>query len=238
MNFKMLVSEGPKHKELNVRSTTLIRPLTGAAMLVLAAGFLAQAQTSAAAGPSNGKVAVIEIQSAILQTKDGQKAIADMQAKFNPVKAKLDSKRADIARNEDTLRKGQSTMSQEAQQKLARDIDVQTKALNRDTDDANADLEQENQKIMNDLGGKMLAIINKYATDKGYVLVLDVSTQQSPVLWASNTIDITRDIIAAYDSGAASITPSTTKSPMTMGNPASTRPSAVTKPASGITNPR
>lgn len=227
-----------------MRSKFNIRPVAGVALLVLAAGasgISAQAQTAAAgapitaASPVAGKVAVIEIQNAILQTKDGQKAMGELQAKFNPVKQKLDAKRTEIAKNEDTLRKGQSTMSQDAQAKLARDVDTATKALNRDTDDANADLEAENQKLMNDLGGKMLAIINKYATEKGYVLVLDVSSQQTPVLWASNTIDITRDVIAAYDSGAASL-PAT--KPVTSAAPLPSRPAASNRPASGIGRPQ
>lgn len=223
-----------------MRSKIYIPSATGAALLVLVAGLAAQTPTAApaTAAPETaapamsgvpGKVAVIEIQGAILQTKDGQKAVAELQAKFNPVKAKLDAKRAEISKNEDTLRKGQSTMAQEAQAKLARDIDVATKSLNRDTDDANADLESENQKIMNSLGGKMMAIINKYATEKGYVLVLDVSSQQTPVLWASNTIDITRDIIAAYDTGAASLP--AVSSPLTTSAPQPVRP----RSASGIT---
>jgi len=58
---------------------------------------------------------------------------------------------------------------------------------------------------MNELGGKMLQVINKYSTDKGYVLVLDVSAQSTPVIFASNTIDITRDIIDMYDKTAASL---------------------------------
>ncbi|MDQ2899311.1 MAG: OmpH family outer membrane protein, partial [Acidobacteriota bacterium] len=85
-------------------------------------------------------------------------------------------------------------------------IDMKTKSLNRDTDDANAELEQENQRLMSDLGGKMMAVLNKYASDNGYVLVLDVSSQQTPVLYASNTIDITREIIGLYDKGAATMT--------------------------------
>jgi len=191
-----------------VNSLTVIRPLARAGLLALAAGLAALAQTSPSAAIS-GKVAVIEIQAAIFQTQDGKKALADLQAKFNPVKQRLETKRADIAKNEDALRKGANTMSDEAKQKLARDIDTQTKSLNRDTDDANADLEQENQRLMNDLGGKMMAVINKYASEKGYVIVLDVSAQNTPVLWASNTIDITRDVIAAYDANAGNLTPST-----------------------------
>jgi len=179
------------------------------ALLAVAAASALHAQTP----PSGPRIATIAIQQAIFQTKDGQKALADIQTKFNPVKAKLDAKKAEIAKDEDQLRKGQNTMSPEAQQKLARDVDVATKALNRDTDDANNDLQEENQRLMADLGGKIMAVLNKYASEKGFELVIDVSAQSSPVLYASNGIDITRDIIAAYDASSAS--PVTSAAPKT-----------------------
>jgi outer membrane protein len=206
-------------------STTKIGTVGGAALLALAAG-LAQAQTAA---PSNGKVATLAFQAAIFETKDGQKALADLQAKFNPVKARLDAKRAEIQKNEDALRKGQNTLSQEAQQKLARDIDIETKSLNRDTDDANTDLEQENQRVINEMAGKMITIVGKYASEQGYSVVLDIGSQTTPVIWASNTVDITRAVIAAYDAGAASLT---TSAPA----PAS-KPAAPVRPQSGIGKP-
>ena len=206
----------------------MVRPVTGAALLAMAAGLCLQAQTPAATPPaSSGKVAVIEIQAAIFQTKEGQKALADLQVKFNPVKAKIDAKKAEVEKNQDALRKGQNTLSPEAQQKLARQVDVDTKALNRDTDDANNDLQEENQKLMNELGGKMYALIAKYAADKGYTVVLDVSAQSTPVVWASPSNDITRDVIAAYDASAAAGTLA----------PAPIRAPAVSssRPSSGIT---
>ncbi len=211
-----------------MKAIQMVRPLTGAGLLAMAAGLCLQAQTPAAAPPpSSGKVAVIEIQAAIFQTKEGQKALADLQVKFNPVKAKLEAKKAEIEKNQDALRKGANTLSPEAQQKLARQVDADTKSLNRDTDDANNDLQEENQKLMNDLGGKMYALIAKYAADKGYTVVLDVSAQTTPVVWASPSNDITRDVIAAYDASAAAGTLA----------PAAIRPPSVTssKPSSGIT---
>ncbi len=209
-----------------MKAIQMVRP--SAAVLALAAGLCLQAQTPAAAPSSGGKIAVIEIQAAIFQTKEGQKALADLQVKFNPVKTKLESKKAEIAKNEDALRKGQNTLSPEAQQKLARQIDVDTKALNRDTDDANNDLQEENQKLMNDLGGKMYALIAKYAADKGYTVVLDVSAQTTPVVWSSPSNDITRDVIAAYDASAAAgtLSPAGPRSTVTSSKPTS---SGITK---------
>ena len=90
-------------------------------------------------------------------------------------------------------------MSAEQKEKLMRDIDQKTKALNRDTEDAQAELDQEQSKIMQELGQRIYAVIDKYSKDKGYSLILDVSSQQTPVLFASNDIDITSDIVKLYD---------------------------------------
>ena len=144
-------------------------------------------------------MAIIHVQNAILQTKDGQKAASDLQGRFAPKKADLDKKQSDIAALQDTLRKGSATMSEEAKAKLMRDIDANNKSLQRDTEDAQTDLDAEQGKIMQELGNKVMAVLEKYATANGYAVVLDVSNPQTPVLWASQTIDITGDIVKLYD---------------------------------------
>ncbi len=155
------------------------------------------------------KVGVINLQSAIVGTKDGQKAANDIQARFNPKKADLDKRQGEIAQLQDQLNRGRNTLSEDARQKLVREIDQKTKSLNRDTEDARAELDQQEQKIMNELGSRIVAVIDKYAKDNGYVMILDVSSPQTPVMYASNTIDITRDIIELYDKNAPSAAPGT-----------------------------
>ena len=186
-----------------------------AALLSLAflCAFPASAQTAAAPAPVASaplaapvKLGVIDIQAAIIQTKDGQKAAADLKTKFGPKQSELEKKQNDIQQLQATLSKGSNAMSDEAKQKTMREIDAKNTSLKRDTEDANADLEQEQQRIMGDLGGKMISVLNKYATDNGYAMVIDISSQQTPVLFASNTIDITRDIIAMYDKMAPTLT--------------------------------
>ena len=181
------------------------------------------------------KVAIIHVQNAILQTKDGQKAAADLQARFAPKKADLDKKQADIAALQDTLRKGSATMSEEAKAKLMRDIDANNKSLQRDTEDAQADLDQEQGKIMQELGNKLMAVLEKYATANGYALVLDVSNQQTPVLWASQTIDITTDIVKLYDqANPGTAAPAAAKAPVS----AAPRPAAVAPASAAPTAPK
>ena len=166
-----------------------------------------------AQGNAPTKVATINIQQALVSTKDGQKALGDIQTRFTPKKNDLDKQQNTLAGLQDQLNKGGAKLSDEARQKLVRDIDLAKTRLQRDTEDAQTEYDQENQKIMNELGGRILAVIGKYAKDNGYALVLDVSSQQSAVMYASDSIDITKDIIELYDKNAPVPSSPTTAKP-------------------------
>src|SRR4029077_9379237 len=144
-----------------------------------------------AQGGATTKVGIIHIQNAIISTKDGQKAAKELQDKFAPTRSRLEKKQADIEADRAKLNQGSNAMSAEQKEKLMRDIDQKTKALNRDTEDAQAALDQEQSQSVQELAQRIYAVIDKYSKDKGYSLILDVSSQQTPVLFASNDIDIT-----------------------------------------------
>lgn len=168
---------------------------------LLALGISALAFAQAQTAPT--KVGIINIQQAIVQTKDGQKAIQQIETKFGPRRSDFDKRQQDLQAKENQYRQGANTMAEDARTALMREIDLMRKQLQRDMDDAQTELEQEQGRILQDLGGRMMTVIDKYAKDNGYALILDVSNPQTPVLYASNTIEITRDIVDLYDKGAA-----------------------------------
>lgn len=174
---------------------------------------------------TNGKVAVINIQSALVSTKDGQKAATDLTSRFNPKKADFEKRQNDINQLQDQLNRGRNTLSDEARQNLMREIDQKTKSLKYDTEDAQSDLTQQEQKIMGELFGRLRAVVDKYAKDNGYVLVLDDSSQQTMV-YASSSIDITRDIIELYDKNSPGAS-----APVSSGAAPPTKPPVAAKPA-------
>jgi outer membrane protein len=193
--------------------------LIPAALLCLTFG--AYAQTTV---PS--KVGVISIQGAIVGTKDGQKASQELDTKFVPRKKEFDSRQSEIAQLQDQYNKGGTVMAEEKRNQLARDIDEKKKRLERDMSDAEEDLKGEQQKVLQGLGQRMMAVIEKYAKDNGYSMILDVSNPNTPVLYASSGIDITQDIVSLYDKtttgGAPAIAPTAAKPPAarTPGSPA------------------
>ncbi len=150
-------------------------------------------------GATPTKIGIIKVADAIQETKDGQAASAALNTRFGPKKADFDKRQADIQNLQEQLRKGGATLSEERQAKLKEDIDTATKRLNRDTEDAQTELDQEQNKVMQQLGNKMMEIVVKYGTDNGYAVIIDVSNPQTPVLWAASGIDITNEIVKLYD---------------------------------------
>ena len=201
-------------------------------MLAFGAAFAAHAQ----AAPT--KIGVIHVQEAILSTKDGQKAAGELQAKFASRKSELEKKQSDIAGLQDQLRKGSATMSDDAKNKLMRDIDSKNTQLKRDSEDFDADVQQEEGKLMQELGAKMMKVLDKYAADNGFAVVIDVSNPQTDVLWRATAADITADIIALYDkanpvAGGAPSAPATQvtrPAAPASGAPARTAPAPPTAP--------
>jgi outer membrane protein len=180
-----------------------------------------------------GKFAVINIQGAIISTKDGQKAAAELNAKTAPKKRELEQKQNDINSMQDQLNKGSNTLSDSAKNDLYKNIESKKKSLQREVEDAQADLEADQQKLLQQLGQKILAVIEKYSRDNNITMVVDVSSPQTPVLYASPSIDITKEIIELYDKNTAASAPGTSAAPAPKPSPAAPKPSSATpkKPA-------
>ena len=171
------------------------KSLFAAPVLALSLGSLVFGQ---AGGPPT-KVGVIHVQNAIIQTKDGQKAAAELDAKYRPRRDEVQKKQTELQDLEQQYRSGANTMADDARAKLMRDIEQHRKQLQREMDDAQSELQQDQDRALRQIFQRMLPIIDSYANKNGLGLVLDVSSSNSNVLFASNTLDITRDIVGLYD---------------------------------------
>lgn len=149
------------------------------------------------------KIAVINMQTAILGTKDGQKASQQLMAKVDPKRKEFTTHQNEIAQLEQQLEKGETVMSNDKKEELARSIDEKKKRLQRDTEDAEEQLQGEQQQLLQGLAQRMSAIVDKYAKDNGYALVIETSNPSTPVLYAASQLDITKEMIALYDKATA-----------------------------------
>lgn len=207
--------------------------ITAPALMILSA-VCAWSQTPAAP-PLPQKIAVINMQEALVSTNDGKKAVADLRAKFGPKDQEFQKRGQDIQARQEQYKKTQATLSDEQKAKMERDIDTMTRTLQRDADDEKQDRDQDEQRLLQDLGGKMMQVITRYAADNKFTMVFDVAGQPNNILFASTAADITRDVIALYDKSAP-VTPTAPPAPAPA--PAPNKPAgAAPKPPAAATKP-
>ena len=61
------------------------------------------------------------------------------------------------------------------------------------------DVSAAQQDVLERIGRKMVDVLDRYARENGFSVILDTSGQNSPILFASNQVDVTQDIIRLYD---------------------------------------
>jgi outer membrane protein len=145
------------------------------------------------------KVAIINVQDAVTRTQEGQKRLEALQEEFRPKGEALSSRAQELQTLRQQLQKGANTMSEDAIRNLQRDIQTKERDLQRENEDLEAEFGRRQQEILNEIFGKVKAVIQKYARDQGYSIVLDISSPQSPVVDAFNELDITSPVIQLYD---------------------------------------
>lgn len=150
--------------------------------------------------PAPTRIGVINIQEAILASEEGKKEFDALQQKFNPKQAELKTQNDEVENLKKQLEAQGPKLNDDERAARARAIETKQKALQRNFEDAQAEYQQQEQELASRIGQKMLATLQKYAETHGYSVVLDVSNPQtSPVLWATQTTVITKDLVDAYN---------------------------------------
>lgn len=215
--------------------------------MALALGVVASGWAQAPAGaPAGGmKVGIIHIQRAIVESNEGKKAADKLNTQFMPKQNELQAKQAEIERLQKQLREQEKTLSDEARANLIRQVETKSKEFTRSREDAANDLEQAQGQVFNEIGQKVYKVLEDYARKNSYHVILDVSSPQSPVLWASSAVDVTDEIIKLFNAapptasgasaapGAGSVSAPATGAPVTRPGgavPAAKKPATPTQP--------
>jgi len=167
--------------------------------MALSATAHTQAAPAAAPAAVPAKIAVVAFQLAVAQTNEGQRDFADIQKKYAPKEAALKTLSDEVDSLTKQLQAQGSTLSPADQANKAKVIDEKKKQLDRDSEDARNDFQQDIQDMYNALASKVYDVMQSYAEQQGFTLILDISQQQSPVLFSANGTNITKQVIDAYN---------------------------------------
>lgn len=156
---------------------------------------------SAAGAQEAVKVAFVDMQKALNESKSGKKALGELQKLMEERKAALQKQKDAIEKKKDELDK-QSLLLNEDTRK-AREGEIRT--LERDYSRTLSDLKEEfgrrESEFTDAIRKDLLKVIDKLGKDGGYTLILE--KQYSAILYAPASIEITDAVIKQYDAEGA-----------------------------------
>ena len=109
-------------------------------------------------------------------------------------------------------------------------IESKQKIFDRDMQDAQEDFTNQQREIMSRILQKMAPVIQKYAAENGYGVLLDTSAPwpQGPVIPLSDAMDVTKPVVDSYNAQSGVPAPAASTS---TAKPASRPTGPATKPA-------
>ena len=139
------------------------------------------------------KVAVVNVQQAMLDSEELKKASADLEARYKPRQDELQKLQNDLQSIQQQLQSNKLT------QQAAADLQVQGTRKQRDaqrlSDDLQAEFDKDRQDILSKAAQRMQDVVKKLAEEKGYDVVVDVSQ----TLYFKPALDVTKDALTAYN---------------------------------------
>lgn len=142
-------------------------------------------------------IAVIDPVRALETSAEGQKTVAQLQAKQQSIRDELNQIDSDVQGIENRLKTQRLTLTQEVQQKLAMDLDQLQTRRKRVEEDSLKDYQRLEFQLINRFKQEVLPIIETVAKEKGFSLVLDLSI--TGVAYFDQTIDITEEVVKRYN---------------------------------------
>ena len=168
-----------------------------AVSLACLVGTIALRPQSATSPASGGKIGVVNIQGAIDSTAEGKQAAVDLQAQFAPREQELESLNKQV--NDLQQRLNGASLSDAERDRLTAQGTRLAQRLERKNTEYQEDLNAARGEVVNQIARRMIDTLKRYAQDGNFTVILDSSSQNSPILFAAKTADITPEDVRLYN---------------------------------------
>jgi outer membrane protein len=152
------------------------------------------------------KYAYVQLPRVAAESNEGKAAAARIK-EFQESKAtELNNKNKALQAAQQKLEQGGSVMSDQARAQLQSEIDRQQRDVQRASEDAQQDFQNFSQQVQDDFSRKLNPVVDKVAREKQVHFVF--SAQDAGLIWADPALDLTADVIRAFNASApAAATP-------------------------------
>ncbi len=147
------------------------------------------------AATAQTKVAIVNLQKAVLESDEIKKADADMQAKYKPRQDAAQKIQQELQVIQQQLQNGAGKLTQQAELDLQATGQRRQRELQHLSEDLQNDVTAERNDILQKASAKMQDVVKKVAEEKGYDMVVDTQV----TIYFKAPMEITADVLAAYN---------------------------------------
>ncbi len=172
---------------------TFARPLLATALVAAVSLFGASASAQM-------KMAVVDVQRAVMQSEDGLRAQATLKKVFDSRQQELNKRQTDLQKQKEEIDKQKTVLSQAALQKKVDDWQKEMVELQQTFVEYNKELEKKQKELTDPIFERVLGAIKRVAGTEGYDLIVDRAT----VAYARGDLDLTDRVIQISNGGSTS----------------------------------
>ena len=142
-----------------------------------------------------GKIAIINLQRAVLETAQMKKARNDLATKYKPRTDALAKAQQDLNDIQTQLQSSQGKISATAEADLTTRGQRKQREVERLTEDLQADEQREQSVLLEQAQARLDAVLKKIAEEQSIDVVIDTTNR----VWHKPALEITDAVIVAYD---------------------------------------
>jgi outer membrane protein len=163
--------------------------------IILAFAAAAILVTPAVASAQQLKIGYIIVPKLVAESKAGVAAAKELKTRLDKAQGGIDTKLKEIKDLEVDIEKRLMVLSEEERQKVMEEHERQMRAAKRMREDFQRELSKVETEVMGRVNEFLRGVIEKYAVDNDYDLVLDAGT----LLYISKKADVTEGVLVAAD---------------------------------------
>jgi outer membrane protein len=167
---------------------------------------------------------VIDFERAVTSTAEGKKAAEQFQGEISKRQNVMQQKNKEGQDIQTKLQTQDKVLSEAQKADYTKKLEALQTELTREIEDAQRELGDMQQKLFAPIAQRVQQAIKDYATENGFGVVLDTSSQNNNIMHWSDVADITTEIIRRVDSTAPKTSAPPAGAPRTT-TPAAPRPS-------------
>ena len=151
------------------------------------------------------KYAYVNVQAVAAGSAEGRVAAEKIKVLQEQKSRELQERNKALQSDQQKLDQGGSVLSDSARGQLQANIERQQRDLQRFTEDAQQEVQQMAEQVEGEFNRKLTPVIDKVAKQKGVHFVFNAA--QSGLIWAEPGMDLTAEVIQAFDTPGAAAAP-------------------------------